>query len=200
MSRYCEETLPAGYVKALVVDANDKKSSGKIRAAALITVVVAINVCFFSYVLPGVHEIMDGFSILKCLSFMLAYILYILLHELTHGIVYKLLTGRKLTFGFKPPAASCGVPDIYLYRKTSLCSLFAPVTVFSILFAVLFFTIGDPFSKALILALFSLHLSGCVGDLYGVGLFLFRFKDPATLRKDTGPVQIYYTKAPEPKE
>ncbi len=194
MHRYYEEKLPEGYKEALALDANDRESSVKIRKIAVISAVVLFNACFFLYALPRIHEIAAGFSIIKCVGFILAYFVYIILHELTHGIVYKLLTGQKLTFGFKPPAAYCGVPNIYIYRTTSLCSLFAPFTVYSIVFAVLFLLIGDPFSKVLILVLFAMHITGCAGDLYGVGLFLSRFKDPATLRKDTGPVQIYYTK------
>ena len=40
--------------------------------------------------------------------------------------------------------------------------------------------------------LFSIHFGGCVGDLYVIGLFLFRFRDPRTLMNDTGPKQTFY--------
>lgn len=199
MKRYYEEELPVGYTEALTVDANDKKSGAKLGIAAAIVAAVLFNACFFLYVWPRRGEIAEGFSILKCVGFLAAYFFYVTLHELTHGAVYKLLTGRKLTFGFKPPAAYCGLPDVYVYRKTSLLSLLAPFTVFSVLFAVLFIVVGDPFIKALILALLILHVTGCTGDLHGVGLFLFKFRSPDTLRKDTGPKQIYYTKN-RPKE
>ena len=194
MSGFFEEKLPDGYTEALTVDANDKKSSFGIMIGASVTAAVLFNAVFFAYVLPRIKEIGNGFNIFKCLGLIAAYFVYVVLHELTHGLVYKITTKRKLTIGFKPPAAYCGVPDIYVYRKTSLLSLFAPFTVFSVLFAVLFIVIGDPFTKMLILILFAMHITGCVGDLYGIGLLLFRFKDPATLRKDTGPKLIYYTK------
>lgn len=194
MSRFYEENLPDGYTEALIVDAGDQKTGRRLGAAASITSAALFCLFFFLYAFPRIGEIREGFSLFKCLAFIPAYFLYIVLHELTHGLVYKLLTGQKLTFGFKPPAAYCGVPEICLYRKTSLFSLFAPFTVFTVFFAGLFFLLTDPFSRALILALLALHVSGCTGDLYGAGLFLFCFKDPATLRRDTGPKQIYYTK------
>lgn len=194
MQRYYEENLPEGYSEALVIDANDKKHGRKMQIAAGITVAVLINLFFFIYALPRLGEIGAGFSVLKCLGVVIAYPLYIVLHELTHGLVYKLLTKKKLTFGFKPPSAYCGVPDVYTYRITSLLSLAAPFTVYSVIFILLFFIIGDPFSKAMLLLLFTLHISGCMGDLYGLRLYLFRFKSPATLRKDSGPRQAYYTK------
>lgn len=194
MHKYYEEELPNGYSESLVIDANDKNSSYKIRLIATITAIVLFNALFFAYVLPRFHEVVDGFSIIKCLIFIVCYILYITMHELTHGIVYKLMTKQKLVFGFKLPAAYCGVPDIYVYRSTSLVSLFAPFTIYSILFILLFFIFSDPFSKMLILVLLAMHITGCSGDLYSIGILLFKLKDPTTLRKDTGPKQIYYIK------
>lgn len=194
MNRYYEETLPEGYTEALVIDANDKKLSLRLQVAVIITVVVLINVFFFIYALPRLGEIAAGFNVIKCMGFVIAYPLYIVLHELTHGLVYKLMTKKKLTFGFKLPSVYCGVPDVYTYRITSLLSLFAPFTVYSVIFILLLFIINDPFSKVLILLLFALHISGCVGDIYGIGLYLFRFKSPTTLRRDFGPKQVYYTK------
>ncbi len=194
MKRFFEKELPAGYTEAFTVDAGDKKSVSKIGRISLIIIASLFTAFFFAYVLPNRSEVFGAFSFLKFVGFFLSYFLYVILHELTHGAVYKLLTGQKLTFAFKPPAASCGVPDIFVYRSTSLVSLFAPFTLFTALFAALFFLVGDPFVKMLILALGTLHVSGCAGDLYGAGLLLFRFRDPATLRKDTGPKQIYYVK------
>ncbi|MBP5729240.1 MAG: DUF3267 domain-containing protein [Clostridia bacterium] len=194
MNRYYEGKLPEGYSEAFVVDANDKKQGMKFQIAAILSVAVLINVFFFVYALPRLNEIAAGFTVLKCAGVVIAYFLYVVLHELTHGLVYKLLTGKKLTFGFKLPSAYCGVPDIYTYRITSLLSLSAPLTVFSILFVFLFLMIRDTFLKAMILLLFALHISGCTGDLYGIFLFLFRFKNPASLRKDFGARQVYYIK------
>lgn len=195
MNRYYESNLPEGYKETLAIDANDRIHGAKMQAAGMITAAVLICIFFFAYALPRMSEISAGFTLIKGFGFILSYFLYVTLHELTHGAVYKLMTKQKLTFGFKPPVAYCGVPDVYTYRITSLFSLLAPFAVYTVLFSVLFFFVDDAFSKAMILALTALHVSGCVGDLYGVGLFLFRFKDPATLRKDMGPEQIYYTKA-----
>ncbi len=194
MNRFYEERLPAGYSEAFTVDANDRKTILKLQVAGMILTVVLISVFYFLYAGPKMDEIAAGFSVIKCAVFVASYIAYIVLHELTHGLAYKLLTGKKLTFGFSLSAAYCGVPDIYTYRITSLLSLFAPFTVYTIVFSVLFFIISDPFTRAMILLLMAMHLSGCVGDLYGIGLLLFRFRSPNTLRKDFGPKQVYYTK------
>ena len=192
--KYYEETLPEGYREALVIDAADSKLGTRLTVITLLLNAALFALIWFAYAKKRMDEIAAGFSILKCVGLLAAYLLYVVLHELTHGAVSKLLTGQKLTFGLKPPVAYCGVPDIYAYRVTAILSLLAPFTVFTIGFAAAFFLVSDPFAKVMILALSVLHLSGCAGDLYGFGLFLFRFRNPAVLRQDTGPKQIYYTK------
>ena len=193
-NRFYEETLPEGYREAFVVDSGSGRLGSRLKTAVMLTEIVLFAVIFFAYVRPRTGEVAAGFTVLKCICFIAAYFFYVGMHELTHGIVYKLLTKKKLTVGFKPPAAYCGVSGIYAYRITAMASLLAPLTVFSIIFAAAFFTAYDPFVKTLVLALLALHLSGCAGDLYNIGLLLFRFRDPDVLREDTGPKQIYYTK------
>ena len=77
MKRYYEESLPEGYSEAFAVDANDKKTDMRLQVAAMITVAVLINVFFFIYALPRLGRIADGFTILKCAAFVIAYPLYI---------------------------------------------------------------------------------------------------------------------------
>ena len=66
---------------------------------------------------------MRFFHLSTSLVFFLMLVLYILLHELVHGAAYKLLTGRKLTFGLTLSVAYCGVPDIFVYRNAALAAL-----------------------------------------------------------------------------
>lgn len=112
MNRYYEEKLPEGYSETFVIDANDKKQGMRLQAAVIIIAAALINVFFFTYALPRLGEIAAGFTIIKCICFVIAYPLYIVLHELTHGLAYKLLTRKKLMIRFKPPSAYCGIPDL----------------------------------------------------------------------------------------
>lgn len=194
-NRFYEETLPEGYREAMVVDAGNRDLGSRLTKATALANMILFAAIFLFYAGPRMDRISAGFSVFKVLGLIAAYFVYVLLHELVHGIAYKLLTGKKLTFGVQPPVAFCGVPGIYAYRITALLSLFAPLTVFSVLFAAAFFLAGDPFTRLMILCLLALHLSGCVGDLHNIGLYLTRFRDPSVLRSDTGPKQIYYTKA-----
>ena len=189
MAKHFEETLPAGYAAAKTVDAKDKKTillltlgSFSITAAVLAVAVLLIR--------P--QDFLGNYSMLRWGVACGVMFVYIVLHELTHGAAYKLLTGRKLTFGITLSAAYCGVPDIYVYRKAALISLLAPFTVFSVVFLAAVFLFRDPWDKTFAAAVFALHVGGCIGDLYDTALYLFRFRDPRTLMRDTGPKQTFY--------
>ena len=93
-----------------------------------------------------------------------ALLIYIMLHELTHGAVYKALTHEKLKFGITWSAAFCGVPEIFTYRSTAIRSLIAPFTLFSLILIPLTVwmhsvDIGWYLVSGILLAL---HLSGCI--------------------------------------
>lgn len=127
--------------------------------------------------------------------FILSMLIYIILHEITHGISYKILTGEKLTFGISWSCAFCGVPNIYVYRKTAIISSAAPLLIFTIILlplSIAFYFI-NPMVYILLMLLFGLHLGGCSGDFYVILLMIFKFKDSKTLVRDTGPEQFFYT-------
>ena len=126
--------------------------------------------------------------------FMVVIIAYVVLHELLHGLVFKLMTKQKLTFGLTLAAAYCGVPNIYVYRKTALLSLLAPFTVFLPVFLVPMFFLQNYLDILLFAFMLGMHVGGCSGDLYDTFLFLFKYRDPSTLMHDTGPKQVIYVK------
>ena len=90
--------------------------------------------------------------------------------------------------------AFCGVPNIYTSRKTALIALTAPLVVFSVVFLALMagFRISNPVYFAVFSILFSIHLGGCIGDIYMTFLLATRFRNPELLMRDTGPAQTLY--------
>jgi hypothetical protein len=126
------------------------------------------------------------------LAFLAALFLYIVLHELVHGAVYKVLTRQKLTFGMSWSCAFCGVPNIYTYRRSALLSAAAPLVIFTVLMlpvqVALFFV--HPLFYWMMAFIFGIHLGGCCGDGFLILLLMVRFKDPRTLMRDTGPEQF----------
>ncbi len=192
-----EREIPAGYREEFVIDAKDKKTAVWLSVGSLI-LTAAVFVILFRLIKPS-GNFTDGF-ISRYLIVLGTALIYIVCHELVHGAAYKLMTGEKLTYGFSLMVAYCGVPHIYVYRKTALISLLAPFTVFNIVFGLAVMLLSDPWDKVAAAVLLALHIGGCIGDLYVTKLFLGRFRDPATLMNDTGPRQTFYVPDTADKE
>ncbi len=185
-----ERTLPEGYHEAYVIDATSGKFSIWLNVVAMaLMVVIAVPL---AVIISRMGEIHVNSTFLLILCGLL--IVYTILHELTHGIAYKLMTGEKLTFGLTLTVAYCGVPKIFVYRKTAMVALLAPFTVYSILFIALMIALPDPTMKLAVAIIFAIHFGGCAGDLYDTFIYLTKFRDPTTLMQDTGPKQTFYVK------
>ena len=198
---YCRE-LPAGYTQAYYLNCK-KISVGLIFT--VISLVVLVLVMALSAVpmmlgaQPGSAVELEGFAALGVMyGFLALMLVYIVLHELVHGIFYKALTGEKLTFGISWSCAFCGVPNIYTYRRTSIISAAAPLVLFTAIMLpvqiVLFFV--HPLLYWMMALLFGIHLGGCCGDGFLILLLLVKYKDPRVLVRDTGPEQYIYVPHP----
>ena len=189
MKKYFEETLPEGYKLVKTVDAKDKKTSMTLNIVTSVTSVLLVAACFFIF-----RPVREESSLLKAVLFLVSIVVYYVLHELVHGLVYKIMTRRKLKFGMTLSVAFCGVPDIYVYRITALLSLVAPFIVFTVVFVLLTVFLPGNMNKFMTSSLCSIHLAGCSGDIYDTLLLLFRLRDKTTLMNDTGPKQTFYVK------
>lgn len=189
--KHFESTLPEGYREVFRLDASSPKIGIAMNLAAL-GILIPILVLAARVIQPT--GFLANFRVFRQIWLVAAMFAYIVLHELVHGAVYKLLTGQKLTFGITLSVAYCGVPNIFVYRAPALMAVLAPFVVFCPVFLVPAFLCSNPWDKFYFMVLFAVHLSGCVGDLYDALLFLFRFRDPSILMRDTGPQQTFYQK------
>ena len=184
--------LPKDYQKVYHLNARSAKVGIVFTIASLVMTLAVILPCVlavsFSFSISGSEILVTLLVFIACIF------AYVVLHELVHGIAYKALTGSKLTFGITLTVAFCGVPDIYVTRKTALIALLAPFTVFSVLFcalAVWLYFIGSVYYYAVIM-LSGLHFGGCVGDLYTAILLFTKYRDSRLLMRDIGPEQMFY--------
>ena len=191
--KHFETALPESYRQVYEIDAKNKKTGILLNLVALLLGVLIFGAFVFAIGFRTLlrSEIRSRYWLMIGTYFG-CFLLYIVLHELVHGAAYKLLTRRKLTFGFTLTVAYCGVPDIYVYRKASLIATLAPFVVFTAVFLPLALFVQTPALKLAFILLFCSHVAGCAGDLYGAALMLFRFRDPKLLIRDTGPKQTYY--------
>ena len=131
-----ERELPRGYKEDFHIDARDKKTAillsfGSFAITAVVFALLLIHFFNSGVDLSDIHPIS---FFLFYFIFVVSMLLYVVLHELVHGVVYKVMTGEKLTFGITPAAAFCGVPNIYTYRRCALFALLAPLVIFTVIF------------------------------------------------------------------
>lgn len=194
-----ERDIPEGYKQVKYINAKDIKLGIIFNLIAFIVLVAVMAIAIPPLASnPLLDEGVDLTELsISMWAFVLATVVYMILHELTHGIPYKKLTGEKLTFGMSWSCAFCGVPHIYVYRKTALIAVLAPFTVFTLIFipltVALYFV--NPIYYIFSALMLGLHLGGCSGDLYVTYLLLFKYKDEKTLMRDTGPEQYFYVPA-----
>lgn len=192
--QHCYPTLPAGYREVYRINAKDVRTGLIFTALSLVILAV---ICVPLFLLTDFSEVFETVRaggvrvLLLYFGFLLSIVVYLILHELTHGVVYKLMTGQRLTFGISWSCAFCGVPDVWCDRITSLVALIMPFAVFSLILlpltVILYFT--DAALFLLCGLLFGIHAGGCCGDLFLFWLLLTRYRDPALLLRDTGPEQ-----------
>lgn len=193
MSKYYETDLPDGYTVAQEVNVQNRALCAGLTVASLLPPLLLILVG--GLLLRGrIGELFSGITSLHLLALGGSLLLYIPLHELTHGAAYKCLTGHKLTFGISLTAAYCGVPDIYVYRRAALIALLSPTLLFSAVFLLPAFLLPGAVWRAMFALLFAIHLGGCCGDLYDTWLYLTRYRAADVLMRDYGPRQVFYTK------
>lgn len=194
MEKYFTE-LPEDYVLDKVIDVKDDKKAKALFVIGSMVLLGLVFACFLPYLInhfPGVVVIKE--MTFPWLILMIGLILYIILHELTHGLFYKIFTREKLTFGLTLTVAYCGVPNLYLKKVPALVSAIAPFVVFSFVFGIPLFFVSNYWYFSALVFLFASHISGCIGDLYCVILLAFKYKGKDVLVNDTGPKQSFYVK------
>lgn len=198
MRKNYEPSLPEGYSEALHINAKNKKT-GLIFNLAAFGVFVLVFAAFILFGGINFGDVVAQFDsdtiLIYYLIFIGSMLLHVVLHELTHGIAYFILTRQKLTFGLSWSCAFCGVPNIYVYRKASMIATIMPFVVFNVVYTALIILFhSDAILNLILVYNLGMHIGGCAGDIYNFLLLTFKFKDKKTLVRDTGPEQTIYTK------
>ena len=135
----------------------------------------------------------NGYSLLlAAVVLCVSLIAYLIVHELTHGLAYKLLTKQKLRFGLTLTVAYCGLKEGFVNKKVSLIATLAPFVLHSVwmIIAIIFVPVGV--WALMLILLFALHFGGCIGDLWVTCILLFKYRKKQVLVNDDGPCQRFY--------
>lgn len=167
------ECLPEGYKEIYAIDLQkDKKIALLVNLLALaIAVLLAVPMHFFVPIFSmfsmenGLQNYMIRFVALLVLS-----LLYIILHELVHGVAMKICGTKKVRYGFTGLYAFAGSKDFY-DKKSYIFIALAPVIFWGVILAVInVFVCVEWFWVIYLIQMF--NLSGAAGDLFVTVKFL----------------------------
>lgn len=188
MGNYYKE-LPEGYVETSSFNMKKRRTAIIIN---IVSVFVMLPIAFLLLKDRTVSVVLFGRFDLFMIVLSLLFLLCATIHELIHGIIYKFFISEKLEFGFNLFFAYCGVPNVYVSKKTSLYSCLSPFVIFSIVLGMLMLFTSNSTVYTMSAILFACHTGGCVGDFY---LAYLLEKSPSdVLTKDDGPTMKIYNK------
>lgn len=184
--------LPEGYKEIFSVNMQtDKKTMLIVNGLALvITAAIAIPM-HFHISIATLFDMENGFGmyILRFAVMIISMVLYIVLHELVHGITMKLFGTKKVKYGFTGMYAFAGSDDYY--DKTSYIVIaMAPIVVWGVVIAIINALVPNEWFWVVYIIQIA-NISGAAGDLYVTAKFLKMPKD--ILVHDNGVSMTVYS-------
>lgn len=186
--------LPEGYREYDHVNLQeDQKTALRVNLAAVIVLIVFIIVGHAAFV--PMTEMFDssgsfGSSMLRFAILLVAYLAYIVLHELTHAAVMKLCGAAKLRFGFTGLYAYAGSEADYFSKSAYLLIALTPLVLWGIVFMVPLFLVPSGWFWTFYFLQLG-NVAGAVGDIYVALRFCRMPKD--ILVRDTGVEMFVYS-------
>ncbi len=184
MKKACS-TLPEGFAEAYTVDLQKNKRQ-------MLTVNGLAVVIMFAMLIPALvlNPIRIDFSadgalgslFLNCLIAVLGIIVYIVLHELTHGVFMRAFSKERVKYGFTGMYAYAG-SDAYFPVWQYIIIALAPVVIWGVVLLLLnIFLPSSVFWGVYFIQL--QNISGAAGDFYVTVRFLRQKRD--VLIQDSG--------------
>lgn len=200
MSKYVNNCakLPEGYAKLRAIDLkNNKQEFWLINMLSLgitlVVVALGILICPFERFVEYLVNSGYWMTILILAVIIVGMLVYVILHELTHGIFFKYFSGVKPRYGISLFFAYAKSDYYYNKRDYTIIGL-APVVLFGVIFAVLSLVLPIGwFWPIHILQI--INLSGAAGDFY-VSAILIKQKK-SVLIYDVGTGMTIYDYMPE---
>lgn len=188
------KTLPEGYNKLYAVDLQkDKKTALLVNLLALIISLLLIVPMHFFVPITTLFDMGNGLRhyILRFLTIIVLIVVYMVLHELVHGVAMKLCGTEKVKYGFNGIYAFAGSSDYYS-KKAYVCIALAPIVLWGIVLAAInVFAPIDWFWVVYIIQV--MNISGAAGDLFVTVRFSRFPKD--ILVQDHGVGMVVYSRS-----
>ncbi len=183
--------LPSNYKLDYTLDLqNNKKQLILVNMAAVIVAIILVVPMVFLvpivklFTLDSLGGVGLLLYILRFGTLVVGSVVYILLHEATHGIMMKIFGAKKVKFGFTFVYAYAGSKDEYFKKWPYIVIALAPVTIFFIVFALICpFLYNTPWFWVVYFWQVQ-NVSGAMGDI--IVSFLFLKKPKNAYIKDEG--------------
>jgi hypothetical protein len=186
--------LPPGYQEAGIIDIKkDRRLLIFFNLAALVLMVIAGGLFFraAAWLRPDNGSLSSPevrISSIPEVAIILTWIigltvLYVVIHELIHGLFFWLFTGRKPVFAFHWNYAYAAAPDWFIQRNPFLITTLAPLVLISAA-GLLVMAVGPQSWLLATWFVITMNAAGAVGDLF-VAIWLL-FKPASALVQDRG--------------
>lgn len=185
-------SLPAGYQEIFSVNLQkDKKMALLLNVVAILIALVLAVPMHFYIPFTTLFDMGNGLGAYttRFLALMVGMVVYMILHELVHGIAMKLCGTKKVKYGFTGMYAFAGSDDYY-DKKSYIMIALAPVVLWGIVLAVVNVFVPEQWFWVVYMIQIC-NLSGAAGDLYVTVKFSRFPKD--ILVKDVGVGMTVYS-------
>ncbi len=184
--------LPREYTECFTLDLQkDTKKMLLVNfLSLLIAIAMAVPMLFYIPLSTFFNEESYMMLLLKVFLFFTLAIIYIILHELIHGVAMKICGTKKISYGFTGIYAYTSSKDYY-DRAAYIFIALAPIVTFLVTLAIV--NVLVPLSWFWgIYFIQIINVSGAAGDIYVTCKFLRMPKD--TLIQDEGVSMTVYTR------
>ena len=182
-------TLPEGYqeIRRLDIKADKKLVVGlNVLSVAIAFLLLAVGV----FLRPIITLTSDIAMLLKMCGLLVTLMLYLVLHELVHGVCFRWYSGKRPRYGFTGLFAYASGQGYYSRSEYMVIGL-APVVVFGVVFGLLCALLPSEWFWW-VYFMQVMNLSGAAGDFYLCWLFWRMPRD--TLAGDEGVTMIFYAR------
>lgn len=188
------QILPDNYKEIFSVDLQkNKKTAVLVNAATLVIAGALAATMHFFVPITTLFDMQNGSDayMIKFIILLVLIAVYVILHELVHGIAMKICGTKKVKYGFTGLYAFAGSNDYY-DKKSYIMIALAPVVIWGIVLAIV--NIFVPAGWFWVVYLIQIiNLSGAAGDLFVTVKFSRLPKD--ILIRDYGISMVVYSKS-----
>lgn len=184
--------LPNNYREIFRVDLQrDKKQALLVNGIALLITIPLFIIGLFIVPLETLFDFSEEFLIyfLKFAVMLGGIIVYMVLHELTHGITMKYFGCKKVNYGFTGIYAYAGCSE-YFAKNPYIIIALAPVVFWGVVLLIINFFVPQSWFWVVYFIQIT-NISGAAGDFYVT--YKFSKMPPDILIQDTGVAMTVYS-------